>query len=117
MEEFHQRKRALEQEGFLNGHLDNGQYKYIRDLLALQSCRGRIQSSSAPEGSLKTPDNAWVYTSVDHLATLIGAGGLPTCFMVKADVKEAYRMVPVHPEDRPLLGLARHGWIWCYPLG
>ena len=25
--------------------------------------------------------------------------------VVKADIKEAYRMVPVHPEDQPLLGI------------
>ena len=25
--------------------------------------------------------------------------------MVKADIKEAYRMVPIHPQDQPLLGI------------
>ena len=46
------------------------------------------------------------YTSVDHLASLIiteGRGAL----LVKADIKEAYRMVPVHPSDQLLLGI---GW-------
>ena len=27
------------------------------------------------------------------------------CFLVKADIKEAYRMVPVHPQDQHLLGV------------
>lgn len=30
-------------------------------------------------------------------------------FMVKADIKEAYRMVPVHPQDRWLLGVQWEG--------
>ena len=25
--------------------------------------------------------------------------------MVKADVKEAYGMIPIHPQDQPLLGI------------
>ena len=25
--------------------------------------------------------------------------------MVKAEIKEAYRMVPIHPQDQPLLGI------------
>lgn len=44
------------------------------------------------------------YTSVDHLSSLVvgeGRGAL----LVKADIKEAYRMVPVHPDDQPLLGI------------
>ena len=44
------------------------------------------------------------YTSVDHLACLIhsiGRGAL----LVKADIKEAYRMIPVHPHDQHLLGV------------
>ena len=45
------------------------------------------------------------YTSVDHLASLVtsvGRGAL----LVKADIKEAYRMVPVHPHDQHLLGVS-----------
>ena len=44
------------------------------------------------------------YTSVDHLACLInlvGRGAL----LVKADIKEAYQMIPVHPHDQHLLGV------------
>ena len=25
--------------------------------------------------------------------------------MVKLDIKEAYRIVPIHPQDQPLLGI------------
>ena len=62
------------------------------------------------------------YATMDHLAALIcklGRGVL----LVKADIKEAYRMVPVHPHDRWLLGmqweLTGRGdcmWTQCSPL-
>ena len=48
------------------------------------------------------------YTSVDHLAALILATGRGA-WLVKADIKEAYRAVPVHPEDQPLLGVSWNG--------
>ena len=44
------------------------------------------------------------YVSLDHLASLVtsvGRGAL----LVKADIKEAYRMVPIHPNDQHLLGI------------
>lgn len=37
-------------------------------------------------------------------AQSIGQGTL----LAKLDIKAAYRLVPVHPEDRPLLGFQRH---------
>ena len=27
------------------------------------------------------------------------------CFMVKLDIKETYRIVPIHPQDQPLIGV------------
>ena len=51
------------------------------------------------------------YTSVDHLAALIVSEGQGS-FLVKADVKEAYRMVPIHPEDQHLLGVQWNGAIY-----
>ena len=44
------------------------------------------------------------YTSVDHLASLVlshGKGAL----LVKTDIQEAYRMIPIHPDDQHLLGI------------
>ena len=43
-----------------------------------------------------------VYTTVDDVALIVsrlGKGAL----MAKVDIESAYRLVPVHPEDRPLL--------------
>ena len=51
------------------------------------------------------------YTSLDNLVSmvnLIGRGAL----MVKADIKEAYRMIPIHPHDQHLLGVQWNDY--CY---
>ena len=48
------------------------------------------------------------YTSVDKIiwvANRVGTGAL----LAKADIKSAYRLVPVHPDDRLLLGVEWQG--------
>ena len=50
------------------------------------------------------------YTSVDEAANRVlqrGRGAL----MAKLDIASAYRIVPVHPDDRPLLGMAWKGQV------
>jgi len=70
---------------------------------------------SSPEGfSVNdgiSPDLASInyYTSLDHLATLVLSLGKDS-FQVKVDIQEAYCMVPVHPQDQPLLGVQ---WSGC----
>ena len=52
-------------------------------------------------------NSEWSYVSyptVDHLSYLVLSQG-KGAFLVKADIKEAYRMVPVHPQDQCLLGV------------
>ena len=44
------------------------------------------------------------YVSVDHLSSLVLSAGRGA-FLVKADIKDAYRMLPVHPHDQYLLGV------------
>ena len=51
------------------------------------------------------------YTSVDDIVTTIlqlGRGAL----LAKMDIKQAYRNVPVHPEDRLLLGMLWEGKVY-----
>ena len=56
-----------------------------------------------------SPDLSSVsYVSVDHLSSLVMSVG-KGAFLVKADVKEAYRMLPIHPHDQPLLGMQWEG--------
>ena len=45
------------------------------------------------------------YPTVDHLSSLVLSHQGRGAFMVKADIKQAYRMVPVHPQDQYLLGI------------
>jgi len=51
------------------------------------------------------------YASVDHLAGLVMSAGRGS-FLVKADIKEAYRIVPVHPEDQHFLGVYWEGSLY-----
>ena len=48
------------------------------------------------------------YATVDMLAILVLQVGRGA-FLVKADIKEAYHNIPVHPDDRPLLGIRWEG--------
>ena len=51
------------------------------------------------------------YTTVDQLSALILQEG-KGAFLVKADIKEAYRMIPVHPHDQSLLGVEWEGAVF-----
>jgi hypothetical protein len=68
-----------------------------------------IVDFSSPEGfsvndgiedHLGTPQYMSVENALD-IARQLGRGYL----LVKMDIKKAYRMVPAHPDDRPLLGM------------
>ena len=52
------------------------------------------------------------YATIDHLVAIIMKIGHNDSFMVKADIKEAYRMVPIHPHDRWLLGVRWDGKVY-----
>jgi hypothetical protein len=68
-----------------------------------------IVDFSSPEGfsvndgiedHLGTPQYMSVENALD-IARQLGRG----CLLAKMDIKKAYRMIPVHPDDRPLLGM------------
>lgn len=75
-----------------------------------------IVDLSSPQGEsindgIDADRSSLSYASLDHLAALVvstGRGAL----LVKADVKEAYRMVPVHPDDQHLLGVQWEGSVY-----
>ena len=48
------------------------------------------------------------YVTVDDAVSAILRTG-KGAFIAKEDIKQAYRMVPVHPQDRPLLGVLWQG--------
>ena len=51
------------------------------------------------------------YTSIDDLAALVVSEG-KGYYLVKANIQEAYRTVPVHPEDQHLLGVEWNGAVF-----
>ena len=52
------------------------------------------------------------YVKVDDVARMVWRLG-PGTQMAKIDIKSAYRIVPVHPQDRCLLGMKWDGTIWA----
>ena len=59
------------------------------------------------------------YVSIDYLLSLVLEAGKEST-LVKADIKEAYRMLPIHPEDQGLLGTQWEGEFYtdkALPLG
>ena len=51
------------------------------------------------------------YPTVDHLSTPILQKG-KGAYLVKGDIKEAYRMIPVHPDDQSLPGVQWKGAVY-----
>ena len=75
-----------------------------------------IVDLSSPQGAsvndgIDSEVSSLSYASLDHLAALVVSEGRGA-FLVKADIKEAYRMVPVHPEDQHLLGVLWEGIVY-----
>ena len=69
---------------------------------------------SSPRGSsindgISSDVGSLQYTSIDDLAALVVSEGKGS-YLVKVDIQEAYKMVPVHPEDQHLLGVE---WNWA----
>ena len=59
------------------------------------------------------------YAQVDDAIDFIMHEGHGT-LLAKIDIHDAYRLVPVHPEDRPLLGMAWRSHFFvdlAFPLG
>ena len=83
-----------------------------------------MEDLSSPPGhsindSISTESSNLLYPSINYLATIIASEGRGS-FMVKADIKEAYRMLPIHPEDQPLFGVSLENSIYidkALPLG
>ena len=77
-----------------------GKWRLILDL-------SHPQGTSVNDG-IDSNNYSLSYVSVDDIAQSIIHFG-PGTLLAKCDVKSAYRQVPVHPEDRPLLGMCWQG--------
>ena len=75
-----------------------------------------IVDLSAPQGmsvndGIDSELSSLSYSTIDQLAALAVSEG-KGAFLVKADIQEAYRMVPVHTEDQHLLGVRWDGTVY-----
>ena len=75
-----------------------------------------IVNLSHPEGqsvndAITSKQSSLRYASLDdavHFVTRLGCGTM----LIKVDIKSAYRIVPVHPADRHLLGIHWNGGVY-----
>ena len=59
------------------------------------------------------------YEILDHCLSIIQSIG-PGCLIAKADIKDAFRIIPIHPEDYRLLGFTWRDHFYydrCLPMG
>lgn len=83
-----------------------------------------IHHLSFPKGSSVNdgipPEHTSVhYATIDEAIKLIRSAG-PGCFLAKTDIKNAFRIIPIHPSDYNLLGMQWRGLYYydrCMPMG
>jgi hypothetical protein len=83
-----------------------------------------INHQSSPRGKsvndgIDKAEFATSYENVSHAADWIREFG-PGCSLIKMDIKEAYRIIPIHPVDQPLQGVAHEGQLYfdrCLAFG
>lgn len=59
------------------------------------------------------------YESLDRVIELVRSCG-PNCLIAKADIQEAFRLIPIRPQDYPLLGFTWKGMFYhdkVLPMG
>ena len=61
------------------------------------------QGASVNDG-ISIPDSSMVYSSIDDAARMIASVGRGA-WLAKIDISNAYRNIPVHPDDRGFLGM------------
>ena len=77
-----------------------------------------LQGRSVNDG-IASENTCVQYATVADAIGLIKRAG-PGCFMAKTDIKSAFRIIPIHPSDHPLLGMKWRGLYYhdrCMPMG
>ena len=83
-----------------------------------------IHHLSFPRGSslndgISSDHTSVSYATVQDAIRLVKTTG-PGCFLAKTDIKNAFRILPIHPADYPLLGICWKGYFYydrCMPMG
>ena len=68
----------------------------------------RLTSTSTGPTKRSSPHASVKYATIDEAIQLIKSAG-PGCFLAKTDVKNAFRIIPIHPDDYGLLGMQWRG--------
>ena len=55
------------------------------------------------------------YTTVDQVAEVVARLGT-AALLAKVDIESAYRLIPVHPQDRPLQAVCWEGQVFIDPM-
>ena len=68
-----------------------------------------IHHLSFPKGTsvndgISSEDSSVQYATIQDAISFVKSVG-PNCFLAKTDIKNAFRIIPVHPDDYPLLGI------------
>ncbi len=89
-----------------------GKFRVIHDLSAPFEGVSVNSCIPAEEGTVK-------YNTVDSAIQLIQQAG-PGAFLTKTDIEQAYKLIPIHPEDVTALRIrwSQH-WLWdvTLPMG
>jgi hypothetical protein len=59
------------------------------------------------------------YATIEDAIRFIKLNG-PGCFLAKTDIKNAFHIIPIHPDDYPTLGIKWKGAYYydrCMPMG
>ena len=83
-----------------------------------------IHHLSFPQGSsindsIPSEVSAIVYATINDTISVLKRIGR-VCFMAKTDIKSAFRIIPVHPDHHPLLGMTWENLYYCdhcLPMG
>ena len=83
-----------------------------------------IHHLSFPKGSsvndgIPPEHTSFHYATMDGAIKLIKSAG-PGCFLAKTDIKNAFRIIPIYPNDYGLLGMQWRGLYYydrCVPMG
>eukprot|EP00731_Ephydatia_muelleri_P033087 Em0025g43a len=81
----------------------------IGDIAIWAECYTLMASVLARKYPASAPDLFLSIETVAHTVSLLGTGAM----MAKIDIEAAYRLLPVHPQDRLLLGIEWNGEVFC----
>ena len=68
---------------------------------------------------ISSEDSSVQYATIQDAIRFVKSVG-KNCFLAKTDIKNAFRIIPIHPDDYPLLGIFWKGSFYydkCMPRG